>query len=140
MKNFKLKKMIVETTGKFGLGDNSLRQEIQAFRPSVVQPSPFLSARIGLGQVTILVDDLPMIANDEDFKNCYDNCMKDKSDKVKAQDLALDSYTEEVNIVYKEELAKIKADKENAEDEAKASEAAAKKLAETKVNAKSKAK
>ena len=97
------KRMIVETTGAFGLGDRSVSpaQEIDAFRPSVVKASAFLGSRIGLGQVRILVDDLPETANDADFAKTLS--------ESESLDLALDAYTAEVSGDVESEKPKAKA-------------------------------
>lgn len=112
--------MIVETTGNFGLGDQSMRQEVDAFRPSIVQPSPFISARIGLGQINILVDNLPMNANDAGYADCYRECMLEVKDPVKATELANDSYEAEVVKAFKVEQSKLKKIEAEAKNKASA--------------------
>lgn len=123
-----VKRMIVATTGNFALCCLVTNQEIEAFRPSVIRPSAFFSSRMGLGQINILVDNLPEIASDEEFAKTLKACDGDV-------ELAISSYVEEVQALYEAEeddtdslAAQEAAEKEAAEKEAK--DAAAKEAAE----------
>ena len=91
-----VKRMIVATTGNFALCCLVTNQEIEAFRPSVIRPSAFFSSRIGLGQINILVDNLPEIASDEEFAKTLKACDGDV-------ELAISSYVEEVKALYEAE-------------------------------------
>ena len=113
-----VKRMIVATTGNFALCCLVTNQEIEAFRPSVIRPSAFFSSRIGLGQINILVDNLPEIASDEEFAKTLKACDGDV-------ELAISSYVEEVKALYEAEeddtdslSAQEAANKEAAEKEA----------------------
>lgn len=91
-----VKRMIVATTGNFALHCLVTNQEIEAFRPSVIRPSAFFSSRMGLGQINILVDNLPEIASDEEFAKTLKACDGDV-------ELAISSYVEEVKALYEAE-------------------------------------
>ena len=125
-----VKRMIVATTGNFALCCLVTNQEIEAFRPSVIRPSAFFSSRMGLGQINILVDNLPEIASDEEFAKTLKACDGDV-------ELAISSYVEEVQALYEAEeddtdslAAQEAAEKEAAEKEAAEKEAAEKEAAE----------
>lgn len=125
-----VKRMIVATTGNFSLCCLVTNQEIEAFRPSVIRPSTFFSSRMGLGQIDILVDNLPEIASDEEFAKTLKACDGDV-------ELAISSYVEEVRALYEAEeddtdslSAQVAAQEAAAEKEAAEKEAAEKAAAE----------
>ena len=47
-------KLLVQTSGDFGLYDMALGQDIAASRPSVVERSSFVTNQVGLGRLEIL--------------------------------------------------------------------------------------
>lgn len=49
-----MSKVLVETTGEFFLFDREGDQEVEAFRPSVVQMTEFMEQRMALKQIKIL--------------------------------------------------------------------------------------
>jgi hypothetical protein len=104
------KRMIVVTTGAFSLGCMVTQQEVHAHRPTVISPSAFLSSRIGIGQIDILVDKLPELANDVDFEKTFKACDGDP-------ELAIDAYVSEVRAAYE------KLDDDEADAKAKAFDA-----------------
>jgi hypothetical protein len=59
-------KFLAETTGGFMLVDMGTGQTIQASRPSVIDRSPFVDARIALNQV-VKIADLSAEATDGEF-------------------------------------------------------------------------
>lgn len=60
-------KLLAETTGNFMLHDLSTGQSLQANRPSVINRSAFIDARIALSQIA-KVADVPATVTDEDFE------------------------------------------------------------------------
>ena len=60
-------KYLVETTGQFILHDAAHGQVIEGHRPSVVTMTDWLNARLGHGQLRIVLPDLPDTATDEEF-------------------------------------------------------------------------
>lgn len=60
-------KLLVTPTGPFGYVDPTTGDEIQAFRPSVVRSSPYISTLIGSAKLNLVTNDLSDDANDAEF-------------------------------------------------------------------------
>ncbi len=64
-------KLLVETTGPFGLNDLSVGQSFHHDRPTVAINSVFLREQVERKKLAVLVDDLPEDADDADFATAY---------------------------------------------------------------------
>ena len=77
-------KLLVETTGNFLLINPLNGQEIHYNRPTVVEPSGFITNHIGILNIKVLSNELPDEASDAEFAAWY----AEAGDK----DLAVASY------------------------------------------------
>lgn len=103
-------KIIVETTGEFGL--MSGREEIQHHRPSVVTQTYFTETRTGNGQLKVLCNDVPDSADDKTFAEIYMDCISGAEKDTPLEDtarLAIDSYVAELQAKEDAEAKKAKA-------------------------------
>lgn len=73
-----MKKLLVETTGKFMFLDSQARQEIQSHRPSVVVASEFVSTRMGRGELKLLSNELQEESTDKEFNVYFLEAGRDK--------------------------------------------------------------
>jgi len=69
-------KLLLETTGDFMLMDRSQDISIEADRPAVVSNTPFIEARLGMGNLRVL-GQLNDEATDEEFKQYLRDCVGD---------------------------------------------------------------
>ena len=60
-------KHLVETTGDFMLLDSSTRTSIRHDRPTIVKVTPFVTTRLGTGELKLLIQDLPEEATDDEM-------------------------------------------------------------------------
>ena len=72
-------KVLVETTGPFQLLSMATFQGIQAHRPSVIVMEPFFQARLGIGQVRVLCNNLKTEATDKEFAEFWKEAKGDKA-------------------------------------------------------------
>lgn len=70
--------LLVETTGPFMLTDPLTKTEIQWNRPTVVRDSYFIHARASIGQISVLLNDVPDHITDDDFVGFYTESLNDK--------------------------------------------------------------
>ena len=77
-------KLLVETTGPFMLIDSYTKCEIDNNRPSVVLPSEFIQARMTVGQLRVISNELSDGATDEEFAQFWRDSGK--------RDLAISSF------------------------------------------------
>lgn len=91
--------LLVQTVSRkgerFGLMDASTGQDISAFRPTVVARTGFVTQRLGLGQLEILLNDLPDVATDADFVKYLDEAKGDVTKAVEDFDLAMKALSAE---------------------------------------------
>ena len=67
-------KLLVETTGNFLLINPLNGQEIHYNRPTVVEPSGFITNHIGILNIRVLSNELPDEATDAEFAVWFAEC------------------------------------------------------------------
>ena len=85
-----MEKILVETTGNFGLIDFFTGDEAHHNRPSVVRNSTFFAQRAAIGQIKLL-SQLKPEATDKDFAKYWEESRNPETKKVDAQ-LAVQSF------------------------------------------------
>lgn len=61
-------KHLVETSGDFMLYDIGTKSYIPHNRPAVIEVTPFISERIGKGELNIIAHNIPEEAKDSDYE------------------------------------------------------------------------
>lgn len=64
-------KLLVETTGDFMLACPYTAQIVSSSRPSVVSPTPFIEARIGMRQLKVFSNKVGADATDAEFEKYW---------------------------------------------------------------------
>lgn len=70
-------KLLVETTGDFGLVDPNNAAVINWNRPTVVQDTPFVQQRAAAGQIKVLDNQIPDDVTDEQWVDYYNESFVD---------------------------------------------------------------